>query len=358
MRRRQSLLRRSSILAVCVVLGGPLLAVPFSLFGQRRGGSDSQNLLHVLVTGSVAGPSQRNLWHTQREPDRWQPWADVEAAVGGDIGRIDCLASSVNAEGLHLVACSGGAIWHTLRQRNAWQNWGNVTSAIRGNVRMVSQIAVAGSGSELHIVALAGGRLLHTIRRPDGWQNWGDVEAAAPGSAGNIARLAAAATPEGVHILALGTDGPRPALWHTIRRADRWEPWGNVEGAVPGDAGQIAGVASAATMEGLHVIVAGTNSRGQVALWHTIRSNNRWQEWGNVGAAARGNIGVISQFSATGVGENELHLVVVSLPSAADPGRLWHTIRRPGGWQAWGDVTRAVGGSPGDIRLLTNGAAL
>ena len=77
-------------------------------------------------------------------------------------------------------------------------------------------------------------------------------------------------------------------------------------------------------------------------MWHTIRSPGGWQAWGDVSATVTGNPGINFKTVACASIGNDLHVI-----SVADNGNMWHTIRSPGGWQAWGDVSATVTGNPG-----------
>jgi hypothetical protein len=241
-----------------------------------------------------------------------------------------------------------------------------VEDAVAGNSGAISHLSVAGIGNELHIVVVgskaapSGGHLWHTVRYADHWQpEWGDVEGAVDGNIGTITHLAVAATTEGLHIIAVGSkDGTSGGhLWHTIRRLAGWQPWGDVEGAVAGDVGQVFGLVTAGTPEELHVVVVGSKTaRSGGHLWHTVWYADHWQpEWGDVEGAVAGDVGTIAHVTATTTTEG-LHIVVLGGKATRSGGHLWHTLRRLGGWQPWGDVEGAVAGQTGEISQLANGS--
>jgi hypothetical protein len=113
---------------------GPLPGLVWDLAAAAVSGD-----LHLLVTN---GPS---LFHTIRftSPARWQPWGNVEAAAG-ELGSFRRLAAADGGGDLHLVAAVGPAVtethlFHTIRftSPGRWQPWGDIEAAIGdpGNVR-------------------------------------------------------------------------------------------------------------------------------------------------------------------------------------------------------------------------------
>ncbi len=130
-------------------------------------------------------------------------------------------------------------------------------------------------GADLHVCAVnAQGRLWHTIRFANSWQPFGDVEGQT-GEMGDLRQVAAAAVGSDLHVCAVNAQG---RLWHTIRFANgSWQPFGDVEGQT-GEMGDLCQVAVAASGCNLHVCAV--NAKGR--LWHTIRFVNSWQPFGDV----------------------------------------------------------------------------
>lgn len=151
-----------------------------------------------------------------------------------------------------------------------------------------------------------------------------------------------------LHVVA---PGPSDTLWHTIRFADEytWQDFRDVE-RVAGDAGQFVDVASAVVAGEFHVV--GVSSDG--SLWHTIRHAGGWDQFRNVedaaGRPATGS-GVFKRVAAAEV-IGELHVCAID-----DQGKLWHTIRHPSSWQAFGDVASKTGGPADNGAFIDVGCA-
>ena len=229
-------------------------------------------------------------------------------------------------------------MWHTIRCPGGWQAWGDVSATVTGNPGInFKTVACASIGNDLHVISVAdNGNMWHTIRS-GGWQAWGDVSATVTGNPGiNFKTVACASIGNDLHVISVADNGN---MWHTIRSPGGWQAWGDVSATVTGNPGiNFKTVACASIGNDLHVISVADNGN----MWHTIRSPGGWQAWGDVSATVTGNPGINFKTVACASIGNDLHVI-----SVADNGNMWHTIRSPGGWQAWGDVSATVTGNPG-----------
>ena len=288
------------------------------------------------------------LWHTIRHTDafNWDSFGDVTDTQAGDPGFASSISTAeLNGE-LHLVALTNKP-WHTIRFANAWQPFGDVLGATNSPNLQLHSIASAGVAGDLHLVGAAWAnieasesRLWHTIRHTQAfnWDSFGDVNATEAGNPSDLSRygnISATAVGGELHVVAVGSNG---RLWHTIRFANSWQPFGDVVAAVGNNPGDFIDVACAAVGDDLHVV--GLTKDG--GLWHTIRYTQelRWDPFGDIGGTQAGRPGNFWNVSCSGVG-TELHVVGI----VAGVG-IWHTIRSPDGWQPFGDVLGVTGGVP------------
>ena len=257
-------------------------------------------------------------------------WDDVREVPDGGLTSL--------MDGPDVQLSGSYRMWHTIRSPGGWQAWGNVSATVQGNPGLIKNLTSASVVDKLHVVALSwSGNMWHTIRSPGGWQAWGDVSATVTGNPGiNFKTVACASIGNDLHVISVADNGN---MWHTIRSPGGWQAWGDVSATVTGNPGiNFKTVACASIGNDLHVISVADNGN----MWHTIRSPGGWQAWGDVSATVTGNPGINFKTVACASIGNDLHVI-----SVADNGNMWHTIRSPGGWQAWGDVSATVTGNPG-----------
>jgi hypothetical protein len=333
-------------------------------------------LLHLVVTSSIADSGSNNVWHTIRRPNgTWLPFGDVEAQTG-DQGRFEGVDCDQNRlVDLHVCGVtSDRRLWHTVRRSDrSWVAFGDV-AAQAGDREGFTHVACTSTYyssqppdssqppvlvHELHVLAInSWGRLWHTIRRGDGsWMQFGNVEAqaGAPYAPGGVFDVACDAEPLGgaIHVFAVA----RSRIWHTIRRADgSWTQFDNIN-VQASDPGRVESVDVATRLtnfpEGvlpeyeIHVCAVTQDGR----LWHTIRDKNgAWTQFRDVEAQA-GDLGDVSGVACaiadTGGEPLVLHVVGVTKDS-----HLGHTIRsNNGSWTQFGDVERQAS-VPGRRRRL------
>lgn len=245
---------------------------------------------------------------------------------------------------LHLLAVTAKSpaapyehLWHSIRfaTEYTWQDLRDVerVAGARGDFLDVDAAVV---GTELHVLAVAkDGKLWHTVRGGGKWQDFRNVGAAL-NDPRPFKRVAAAAVGNDLHVVAIDGGGK---LLHTIRFGTN--TWQNFFGEVmvktgapaDGDATMID-VAAAGIYSELHVLVV--NGKGN--LYHTIRRPNGWQNFlGDVRATAAP---LNEQFRTVSAGDlgNQLHVCTTTAS-----GGLYHTIRFPTAWQNF----------LGDVRVVT-----
>ena len=183
-------------------------------------------------------------------------------------------------------------------------------------------------GNLLHLVGVTSdGHLWHTIRSATSWTPFGDVESHT-GDRGPFFEVDCAEVTGELHVCGITADGP---VWHTIRRANGWFPFGDVAGQT-GDRGFMIDVACAGVNGELHVCAVSKDGH----LWHTIRSATSWTPFGDV-EAQTGDRGLFIRVDCAEV-NGELHVCGIT-----NDGRLWHTIRRANDWFPFGDVAGQTG---------------
>jgi hypothetical protein len=294
----------------------------------------------------VPTQTKERLLHTIRSPTSWQPWGDVKAVAGPLTGSINDVAAAEIGSDVHYVVSTSAGLFHTIRHQNgSWQGWGDIF-AVLGDAGDVHHVAAANAGGDLHVVVeLYDGGFYHTIRFTQNprWQQWGDIKAAV-GAPGNVVNVAAAGIGADLHLVAVRHTFPDTDILHTIRFANSWQPWGNVEAAAGPIAGFIWDISAASVGGDLHVVTANEDS-----LFHTIRFPTQWQPWGNVEGVA-GELGSFFNVGAANVA-GDLHLVAAMRASPGIETHLFHTIRftQASSWQPWGDI-EAVIGDPSDVR--------
>src|SRR5215211_9053315 len=205
----------------------------------------------------------------------------------------------------------------------------------------------------LHVIGLTNdGNMWHTIRFPGSWQTWGNVSGTVDLNPGAFKNVACASIPHGfgqtfIHVIGLTNDGN---MWHTIRFPGSWQTWGNVSGTVDLNPGAFKNVACASIPHGfgqtfIHVI--GLTNDGN--MWHTIRFPGSWQTWGNVSGTVDLNPGAFKNVACAsiphGFGQTFIHVIGLT-----NDGNMWHTIRFPGSWQTWGNVSGTVDLNPGAFK--------
>lgn len=195
-------------------------------------------------------------------------------------------------------------------------------------------------GALLHLAGVTSdGHLWHTIRSATSWTPFGDVEGQT-GDRGFFVDVDCAGVNGELHVCGVTADG---RLWHTIRRSDGWFPFGDVIGQT-GDRGTIVDVACAGVNGELHVCAISKDGH----LWHTIRYPTSWAPFGDV-EWQTGDRGIFLRVSIAEAA-GELHVSGVT----AD-GRLWHTIRRADGWFPFGDVEGQAGDRGGFRTVSVDG---
>jgi hypothetical protein len=131
-------------------------------------------------------------------------------------------------------------------------------------------------------------------------------------------------------------------LWHTIRfdTAFAWQDFRDAEGPA-GERGQFVDVDSAVIGKELHVV--GVTNDGK--LWHAIRRSGGWEVFRDVRAAVGGpseGDGWFTRVSVAAVG-GVLHVAAIDRDH-----RLWHTIRFANSWQPFFGQIIHVAGMPSD----------
>jgi hypothetical protein len=292
------------------------------------------------------------LWHTIRytEAYTWDPFADITQTQAGEAGSGSILAIGAGEVGgeLHVVALADRA-WHTIRFADSWQPFGDVLGAT-GNPELTGEhgirsVAAAGVGGELHVIGIAyddtatsAARLWHTIRHAAAWDPFRDVNATQAGNPSQMSRygsVASASLDADLHVVVVGYGG---RVWHTIRFADSWQPFGDVVAATGSSPGEFRDVGCANVNGDLHVV--GITSEGK--LWHTIRHTAayNWDPFRDVTQTQAGNPGNFTSISCAALGD-QLHVVGITTA-----GGIFHTIRFPDSWQPFGDVKGVTGGPP------------
>jgi hypothetical protein len=111
-------------------------------------------------------------------------------------------------------------------------------------------------------------------------------------------------------------------------------PFDNRLGACPPMPGNNASRFDDKMGEVVQVLVSNTSG----GLFHTIRYPTRWTAFGDVKAVVGSTPGFISNVDAQATAGVFNHVVVT-----ATGGKLWHTIRTDSGWTPWVDVNAASG---------------
>jgi len=155
----------------------------------------------------------------------------------------------------------------------------------------------------------------------------------------------------GLHVIGLTNDGN---MWHTINwinswQQRTWQTWGNVSGTVDLNPGAFKNVACATGGDGEQLHVIGLTNDGN--MWHTIRFPGSWQTWGNVSGTVDLNPGAFKNVACAtflpGIGTAKLHVIGLT-----NDGNMWHTIRsdNSNNWQTWGNVSGTVDLNPGAFK--------
>jgi hypothetical protein len=334
------------------------------------------SVLDLHVTGVT---SDGNLWHTIRFADgSWQSFfGNVKVQVpDNDPGSLYAVDCAVDGDNLHVIIATdindttnAGQLWHTIRFADgSWQpSFGNVKAQVPDNDpgSFYDDIGCAAAFGLLHVcgITTGDGKPWHTIRFADGsWQPFfGDVDAQVPRVPGAFFGVDCAVVDNrNLQVVSITSGDPTANpedLYHTIRFVDgNWQPFGDVKAQESNNPGTFIGISCSAAGGDLHVI--GTTSDGK--LWHTIRfANGSWQpSFGNVKAQVRDNDpGPFSDNVSCAVADNgDLHVVAATdVHNAANPGKLWHTIRfADGSWQSFfGSVEAQVpDNNPGPFKAV------
>lgn len=147
-----------------------------------------------------------------------------------------------------------------------------------------------------------------------------------------------------LHLLGV-TAPPFPSarnLWHTIRfdTAYTWQDFRDVEGAAY-ERGEFVDIDSAVVGNELQVV--GVTQDGR--LWHTIRRVGGWDAFGDVSVAIGAPNEGDGRFKRVSVAEVNGVLHVAAIDSG---NRLWHTIRYANSWQPFFGQIKNVAGIPSD----------
>ncbi|MET0552838.1 MAG: metallophosphoesterase [Vicinamibacteria bacterium] len=297
-------------------------------------------LHQVLEVMGVA--DEGRLWRTTRRANgTWDAFTDLEA-YAGERGRFKSLACAEGREGLQVCGVTeAGDIWHTLRMRSgSWHGFGDVKTVAGAHPGPFDAVSCAEDDGALHVCGLSrDGGIWHATRRAAGWQGFGDVRTVAGAHPGPFASVSCAVVDRALHLCGVTRAG---LLWHCVRLADgSWIGFGDVTSQAGRHPGRFTTVGCAAGSGGeLHV--CGTTEDG--GLWHTIRRSDRWEGFGDVKGQA-GDRGRLTSVACMGAG-TELHVCATT----ADGG-LWHTIRRERSWEGFGDV-KGEAGQVGPVRAV------
>lgn len=247
-----------------------------------------------------------NMHHTIRFSNSWQDWGNVNIAAANNPGQFGLAICAGVEDDLHVIGAKpSGELHHTIRytKLNSWQDWRPVNQVVANYPGQMNVIACADIGNDLHLLGITSstGKLYHTIRFADEhWQDWDNLSARVGGNPGQIHEVACAGIGHDLHIIA----GTNSGIYHTIRDSSGiWQGWGKVS-QIANTSG--AGFLSCARVgcgncNDLHVLNEFFNND----LNHTIRFANKWQPWDNVSSKIGNfpNTGNLRTY-CTGVGNN------------------------------------------------------
>lgn len=134
-------------------------------------------------------------------------------------------------------------------------------------------------------------------------------------------------------------------LWHSIRHASTWDSFGDVK-AASSDPGDVVDIDCARKfdVDNLHLCAVTDDGR----LWHTIRYPTYWDAFGDVKAASSDPGRIVSV--STAIVSRELHVCAIT-----EDGGLWHSIRHSNYWDPFGNV-KAVANNPGFVQKVSSAA--
>jgi hypothetical protein len=203
-------------------------------------------------------------------------------------------------------------------------------------------------GLVLHVVPLTiDNSLLHTIRFDAAftWAGFNDVRGPA-GDPGEIVDVGTAVVQKELHVVVVNAKGQ---ILHAIRHPDKWQ--GFLEVTLPGapSAGKFVKVAAAEIGNKLHLVAVHEALDGATRVFHTIRHPDKWDAFGDV-EQHTGSPGKVVSIDCAGVG-GQLHIVV-----ANDEGTVSHSIRLDPGWSTFGALP--IKDAQGDVKEVSCAAVL
>jgi hypothetical protein len=262
---------------------------------------------HVLALAYGNFQDGVKIMHSIRDQNgNWSPWGDASHEMQTSqwlqsVGAADVLSAAGEHE-LHLCGVGAdGKLYHGIRYADgSWQTLNDATAVLQmPSSEKIVAADCAGFGSTLKVAIVTYSHIYYASRDSD--SSWTPVQPVSSNILGGywVGAISVANVANDLHVVAVARSSNvgssyRGTVFHNIRRSDgTWQPQGWA--IPPGGAGAYFDVSVAQVNGELHVLAADLSS-----TWHTIRHANSWDGFNDVQVPAGRLTGRVAQVTVTG----------------------------------------------------------